>query len=216
MLAEEKIEVLLKELIKDSDPRTSKKIISLNKSLRRYVKAGGRDFRVATIARLTMQDNGPKEQSIRNKNKGGESFRKLINGWASIYPSSQSSNSSSIKINDDEIVNKINDPAVRGYFNIVLAERKKLLRENKLLKENLNVVYDNRNTIVVDDNIDKVETITDYILDDIEIEALNHSISSELMVKMGWSHDELGRVKMGNVRIYKPGYISAIKKILKS
>jgi hypothetical protein len=49
-----------------------------------------------------------------------------------------------------------------------------------------------------------------------EREALEHSISEATFRMMGWRTDETGRVKPrdGNGRIYKAGYVTAIKKIL--
>lgn len=199
------------ELMLDADPRTKKKLISLNRSIERYVKSGGRDFRIATISKITLQDEGPKEQSIRNKGKGGSMFRQLIDSWASIY--SKKTSPSKINIEENDFVRRIDDPAIRGYVNIILAEKKKLIRENRLLKKNANIIFDKRVFKGVEDG----SAINDnsFKLDSFELDALEHAISKDFFEKMNWISDDIGRVKAGSLKIYKPGYLTAINKVLK-
>jgi hypothetical protein len=54
------------------------------------------------------------------------------------------------------------------------------------------------------------------ILNDMEREALEDAISEKQFQKRGWQPFDNGRVKDENGRhLFKPGYITAIKKIIK-
>ena len=67
--------------------------------------------------------------------------------------------------------------------------------------------------------LDKIKQVS--LLNEIEKEALEHAISSELFSQEGWREERLGRVdtisdsNKGSRTIYKAGYMIAIRRILK-
>jgi hypothetical protein len=100
---------------------------------------------------------------------------------------------------------------------MLIAENKKLKRENSLIKEQTTLTIDMRPTkdsnILNNQNV--VVVSASYDLTDTELTALRDAISDEFMNHMGWTSDKYGRVKEKGIQVYKTGYVSAIRKVLK-
>ena len=52
-------------------------------------------------------------------------------------------------------------------------------------------------------------------LTDTELKALREAISDDFMKDRGWTVDDYERVKEKSIQVYKPRYVTVIKKVLK-
>lgn len=199
-----------------SDTRRIKSLSILHTTLQEYVETGGDNFSIRVIAKLSEENGGPKEQSIRNKT--GEPFKMLISSWENYArkkvdrkpkPSElrvKANGSPSAK----DILKFIEDPALRSMIGIVFSERDLYLRENKLLKNATEIVLDKRAIINSNEN-HVANKLTNY-----ELDAIKSAISDDFFKRQGWTSDDDGRVFSGRTRIYGAGYTTALRKILSS
>lgn len=112
------------------------------------------------------------------------------------------------------LIDKIENPALRSMMAGILAENRQMRREITLLKAEGNRVIDMRPR-----SAEPGETVgilpASTGLYPSEIDALRHAVSDRVLKDEGWTTDAEGRVinEVGRV-VYKPGYVSAIRKIL--
>jgi hypothetical protein len=207
---------LLEQLLAASGTRKRNSLNVIHAVCEEQKDAGNDDFSIATIAKKSAKRGGPKEQSIRNA--AGIDYRTLIACWAEY---SNGSTKRPTKTPDDpynKLLQGIQDPAIRAVWSAVLAENKKLRGQVNLLKSNANIVIDQR---PVNKESEKLGQTTEFLpsvssrLTPSEIDALKYSISPEFLNDQGWSSQENGRVVSSKGRaIYKPGYITAIQKVI--
>ncbi len=185
--------------------------------LERHAESGNCDFSIATIGRLVSDAGGPSVQALRNS--GGLEYRRLIEAWAVSQgttlkkPSSKKQNQ--IPSQDEDILKRIDDAALRAVVGSIIAERNRLKNEIRTLKSQTILTIDRRpaNHIVSNASQPLAET---NLLSELEQEALKHAISDKLLKNRGWRMFDNGRIKDENNRhLYKPGYVSAIEKLLK-
>lgn len=128
-------------------------------------------------------------------------------------------------VSSEFITRNIHDIATRIVVEKIVKERDMLRNEVNILKSQTKIVIDRRvNKNLNEYNISNIDEITVAVspslnLNPIEREALEHSISPDLWINEGWQEEKLGRVvkKINSHRsrtIFKPGFVSAIKKIL--
>ena len=112
----------------------------------------------------------------------------------------------------------IPDAAVRALVGSFLAENRKLKAENMLLKTQANVVIDRRpvSPLSASPSSAGVQVLPPLsTLMPLEVDALCHAISDDLMKNMGWTVDaKTGRVSKGVHAIFRAGFVTAIKKVL--
>ena len=99
---------------------------------------------------------------------------------------------------------------------MLIAENKKLKNENSLLKQQTTLTIDMRKSTDEVLGIGQTAVLVSplYNLSEMEITALRAAISDDFMNHRGWTVDEYGRVKEKGILVYRPGYVSAIKKVL--
>lgn len=186
----------------------------INEACRKQSESDVKDFSIGTIAKLISDNGGPSEQTLRNK--AANDYRALIKQWAE-YSKSSTKKPKKERVSDtnDEILSKITDPTARALVGIIMAENKKLKSENSLLKQQTTLTIDMREhkNVATDQNV--VLVSASYDLTEMELTALRDAISDELMKYHGWTVDDYGRVKEKGIQVYKPGYVNAIKKVLK-
>lgn len=216
------INVILEDLKLNKVKRTRESLDKLNNLLEAHFNAGQKNYSIATIGRLSKADNGISTVSIRNKT--GEHFRLLIDAWATkanttmkkpLVPQSRLRETPS----NMDLLRRLDDPALRAVFGQVIAERNKLRVENRILKQNMEVVVDIRpNQLVQAKQVNEGVTILsalDSLLLPSEIEALEDAIHEQKMTQRGWTVSKYGAVKDEYERpIFKNGFVLAIKKIL--
>ena len=207
---------LFAQLYENASTRKKRTLKLIHETCRKQSESNIKDFSIGTIARLIADNGGPSEQGLRNKN--GQDYRALINTWAK-YSNVSTKKPKTAKTSgiNDEILANVSDPTTRALVGILMAENKKLKRENSLLKQQTTLTIDmrkpkdknigvNQNTVLLPSSHDLTE---------MELNALRDAISDEFMQHRGWTVDKYGRVKEKGIQVYKPGYVNAIKKVLK-
>lgn len=186
--------------------------------LEQQIENGQRDFSIATIGRLSADAHGPSPQAIRNK--GGADYRRIIEVWAIAHNATTKKplprgSRGMIPKRDEDILKLIEDPALRAVVGAIIAERNRFRKELRVLKSQTELTIDRRPEIRgIVPTVEMFPSLSE-LLNDIEREALRNSISEKLLEERGWKTFDNGRVKDQNNRhLYKPGYVTAIQKIL--
>lgn len=210
-------ENILADLKASASTRKRKTLDLLNSVLTKQTKSGVKDFSLATIGRLSAAAGGPTAQSIRNK--GGWDYRRLIEAWAASQGTTTKkppspTNRHQIPRRDEDILKRIEEPALRNTVGSIIAERNRYKSEMRDLQEEIKVTVDRRPARP--QPAAEFLPSLDRILTDMEREALEEAISEETFAQRGWHAQPNGRVKDENGRpLYKPGYVTAIQKVLK-
>lgn len=178
--------------------RSLRSLEAIHEVCREHREAGAFDFKAATIARLGAGRGVPSEQTI--KNKTGEPYRALIKAWQECVP-----NKPKPSRKRDDWLADISDPRIRFLVEDLVARNRKLEQQIAILRK-AEFTIDLRETA-------EVNNLPEFI--DSEIDALKKAISTELFDKMRWESDSRGRVTDAKgSRIYGPGYVTAIEKML--
>lgn len=208
----------LADLKAGASPRKRKTLDLLNTVLDKQAKSGVRDFSIATIGRLSAAAGGPTAQSIRNR--GGKDYRRLIEAWAASQGTTPKkplspTNRQQIPRRDEDMLKRIADPALRAVVGNLIAERNRYKSQVRLLQEKNDAIMDRRSARHTSPGAVEVLPSLEGLLTDMEREALEEAISDNMLQQRGWSAQDNGRIKDEHGRpLYKPGYVTAIKKIL--
>ena len=203
---------LLDQLKTTATPRKQKTLDLIHEVCREQYERGSKDFSVATIARIASDRGGPSKGAIHNAT--GDDYKGLIKAWAE-HTGGVTRKVRQVSANPyAALIEKIENPALRSMMNGILAENRQMRREITLLKAEGNRVIDMR-----PQSKEPRETVqilpASHGLYPTEIEALRHAVSDRLLEDEGWTTDSEGRVVTETGRaLYKPGYVSAIRKIL--
>lgn len=216
------IDVILADLKDDKVPRTQKNLDKLNDILRAYAESGQRDFSITQMGRVSAAEGGPGYEALRaTKNNH---YRTLIKAWAAKCktstkkPLSNTSRSKSIP-QDNKLLERIPDPAVRALFGQIIAERNRYRKEVNLLKQHANITIDKRPVRQFDSSAEpSVEVLPSLsgILTESEKKALAYAISDECMEKHDWQTTQAGQVKdmEYNTEIFPRGFVTGLRKLL--
>ncbi len=216
------INVILDDLKTGKTSRTQESLDKLNALLETRFNAGEKDYSIATIGRVSKAQGGVGTVSIRNKT--GEHFRLLIDAWATKanttmkkppLPQSRKLDTPS----DMDLLKRLDDPAMRAVFGQIIAEKNKLKAENRILKQNAEVVVDMRpnqftHAEQVHQDVEVLPSL-DSVLLQADIEALEDAINEDKMAQRGWTVSKYGAVKDEDGRpLFKNGFVLAIQKVL--
>lgn len=216
------IDIILTDLKDDKVPRTQKNLDKLNDILKAYIESGQRDFSIAQMGRVSAAGGGPGYEALRaTKNKH---YRTLIEAWAAKCktttkkPLSPTSRSKSVP-QDNKLLERITDPAVRALFGQIIAERNRYRKEVNLLKQHANITIDKRPVRQFDASAEpSVEVLPSLsgILTESEKKALAYAISDECMEKHNWQTTQAGQVKdmEYNIEIFPRGFATGLRKLL--
>lgn len=216
------IDIILADLKDDKVPRTQKNLDKLNDILKAYIESGQRDFSIAQMGRVSAAGGGPGYEALRaTKNKH---YRTLIEAWAAKCktttkkPLSPTSRSKSVP-QDNKLLERIPDPAVRALFGQIIAERNRYRKEVNLLKQHANITIDKRPVRQFDASAKpSVEVLPSLsgILTESEKKALAYAISDECMEKHNWQISQAGQVKdmEYNTEIFPRGFATGLRKLL--
>ncbi|WP_180177179.1 gamma-mobile-trio protein GmtX [Acinetobacter sp. YH12039] len=216
------INLILENLKFGKSQRTQDSLDKLNILLETRFNAKEKDYSIATIGRTSKANGGISEVSIRNKT--GEHFRILIEAWATKAntsmkkPPAPHSRKNEIPT-DMELLKKLDDAVMRVVFGQIIAERNKLKAENRILKQNTEVVVDMRpmQNISSDQAHQGIQVLSalDNLLLPSEVDALKDAIDENKISQLGWTVSEYGAVKDEYERpLFKSGFVLAIQKIL--
>lgn len=215
-------EVIFEDLLSKANAQQKKSLTVLNGVLAEHYKAGEKNFSIAEIARLSVAKGGPSTSTIRNKT--GLCFRQLIEAWAAKAgmlmkkPINPRLKSNSVP-KDNELLHRIDDPALRGVFGMIIAERNRYRNELNTLKGQSDFVIDLRPMKLpptAQTNQEGVQVFPSLrgILNESEVEALQAAVDESFFEKQGWTVGKAGQVRGEFGPLYKHGYVHAIKKIL--
>lgn len=216
------IDVILADLKEGKVPRTQKNLDKLNDILKVYTESGQRDFSITQMGRISVAEGGPGYEALRaTKNKH---YRTLIEAWAAKCrtttkkPLSPTSRSKSIP-QDNRLLERIPDVAVRALFGQIIAERNRYRNEVNLLKHHANITIDKRPVRYFDANTEpSVQVLPSLagILLETEKKALAYAISDECMEKHNWQITQAGQVKEMeyNTEIFPRGFVTGLRKVL--
>lgn len=203
---------LLDQLKKTASPRKQQTLELIYDICREQYERGSKDFSVATIARIAADRGGPSKGTIHNKT--GDDYKGLIKAWAE-HTGGVTRKVRQVSENPyAELINKIENPALRSMMAGILAENRQMRREITLLKAEGNRVIDMRPSRDAPREAIQILPASTGLYPT-EIEALRHAVSDRLLKDEGWTCDAEGRVfnEAGRV-IFKAGYVSAIRKII--
>lgn len=197
---------------------------TLNETLRSYCKRGGRDFSITTIGRVSAEDGGVGYESIRAT--ANAHYRRLIEAWAAKAnttikkPLSAQSRSRRVP-QDQQLLERIPDPALRVLFGQIIAERNRYRNEINILKNHAEVVIDKRPTRYFNAEAESssVELLPSLkgIASDNEIKALQFAISDECVDRHGWKVTQAGQVKDEHgEEVFPRGFMTGLRKLLGS
>jgi hypothetical protein len=187
-------------------------------------RVGGKDFSLKTIGDEVESRGGPKAKTLWNPQSAD--YRKLIEAWQAFCGGSMLRETAKSGAADSLLV-QIPDPATRIIVGQALKERNELRAQLNLLKGNTRLTIDRRPS----DNVHRteqshdgsvtVEILTNLKLNPLEREALEHALSAEFWNSEGWLEEKNGRLvkQLGQGRtrtVFKPGFTSAIRKLLSS
>lgn len=216
------VNTILEDLKSDKSQRTRDSLDKLNALLEAHFNAGKKDYSIATIGRISEAHGGVGTVSIRNKT--GKHFRLLIDAWATKAnttmkkPLAPQSKQRGIP-RDMDLLQRLDDPALRAVFGQIIAERNKLKRENHILKNNAEINIDIRpNQVIhaeqVHQGVAVLPALNGLLLPS-EIEALEDAINEQKIIQRGWTVSKYGAVKDEHERpLFKNGFVIAIKKVL--
>lgn len=216
------IDVILADLKDGKVPRTQKNLDILNAILEAYTKEGQRDFSITQIGRISASQGGPAYEALRATRN--THYRSLIEAWAAKSktntkkPLSPTSRSKSVP-QDNKLLERIPDAAVRALFGQIIAERNRYLKEVNLLKQHANIVIDKRPVRQFDTSADPVIEVLPSltgILTESEKKALAYAVSDECMESHNWQITQAGQVKNMeyNTEIFPRGFVTGLRKVL--
>lgn len=215
-------DALLEDLKTNKSQRTKNSLDKLSILLESRFKEGFKDYSIASIGRASEEAGNIGTVSIRNKS--GEHYRLLIDAWATKAnttmkkPPVPHSRKNDIP-SDMDLLKRIGDPALRAVFGQIIAEKNKLKAENRILKQNTEVIVDMRpNQVVhteqVKQGVQVLPSLSGLLLN-AEIEALEKAIDEDDIVKKGWTVSNHGAIKDEYGRpLFNVGFVPAIKKVL--
>lgn len=207
---------VLAALKSEATARTQRSLDLINAICAEQHAKGGRDFSVITVGRISAERGGPSAQPIRNKS--GEHYRTLLAAWAAFTEGH--TRKPAVRAEPgvaDDVLEMISDASVRAVVGVLIAEGRKLKAENTLLKGQAQVVVDRRPqlaTAAQSAAVVEVLPALDALLPS-EIDALRHAVSPDFLEQMGWTlNAKNGRISKGTQPIFRPGFGTAIKKVL--
>ena len=210
-------ELVLDALKSKATARTQRSLDVIHAIFAEQQAKGSVDFSIVTIGRISAERGGPSAQPIRNKT--GEHYRTLIGAWAAFADGHTRKPAARAEAGvAEDVLNMIDDASVRAVVGVLIAEGRKLKAENTLLKGQAQVVIDRRPVGAgsAPPTVVQVLTAVDTLLPS-EVDALRHALSPEHLEQMGWKLNEKnGRITKGATSIFRPGFGTAIKKVIEA
>ncbi|MFM0496616.1 gamma-mobile-trio protein GmtX [Paraburkholderia caledonica] len=187
---------------------------------------GSKDFSLKSIGEAVEARGGIKVKALWNPQSAD--YRKLIEAWQAFAGGSPRLRELE-KVNAaDALTRTISDPATRIIVEKLIRERNALRAEVNILKSQTTLTIDRRPSVATKspltttDSGTTVEIPPGPTLNKLEREALEHAVSKELWDDEGWKEEKHGRVVRAagpnglSRTIFKPGFLTAIRRILDS
>lgn len=213
------IDVILEDLKEGKSTKTKASLDKLNTLLESRFKNGEKDYSIASIGRSSKESGGVGTVSIRNKS--GEHYRRLIDAWATKAnttmkkpPVAHSRLNATPK--DEELLQRLDDPALRAIFGQIIAQKKRLESENRILKNQAEVIVDMRpnKQPAQSNNVEIMPSMIGLLLDT-ELDALKDAVDENSLARKGLTKTSTGAIKDSDGQtLFKVGFANAIKKLL--
>lgn len=208
------------ETLKDNKTaKTQASLDKLGQTLKDYYESGARDFSVTTIGRVSEENGGVGYQSIRAT--ANKHYRDLIEAWAvkaqtttkkpRVGPAKKTGQ-------DYQLLERIDDTAVRALFGQIIRERDRYKSEANMLKSQTKIIIDKRPTAFTESRPEgSVELLPSLkgVCSDNEIKALRTVCTEEWLERLEFHANPLGQVKDEyGMEILPRGFLTGLKKIL--
>ena len=213
------IDVILTDLKEGKTPKTQASLDKLNALLAARFEAGEKDYSIASIGKASKELGGIGTVSIRNKS--GDHYRRLIDAWATKANTTMKKppvahSRANYTPKDEELLQRLDDPALRAIFGQIIAQKKRLEAENRILKNQAEVIVDMRpNKQSIQTNaVEVIPPLTGLLLET-ELDALKDAINEDTLARKGLTKTPTGAIKDENGQtLFKVGFANAIEKIL--
>jgi hypothetical protein len=170
-----------------------------------HYKAGFRDFSIASIGRKA-EDAGLFSSKILY-NKSSQLYKDLIKVWAAYAGPPVSIPPKNFE--NYEYLKKIQDHAVRMIVQSLIAERNRYKTQLNMLKHETPGVV-----VTQGAQAGTMAVMLETELTQSERDALASAISRDFLVDQGWVEGTRGEIKVNKSLLFKPGFTTAIRKIL--
>jgi hypothetical protein len=181
---------------------------------------GSRDFSLATVGRMSEARHGMSRNALYNK--ASEDFRTLIAAWSALTGEPAKKQPLPLKpLAEEDLLRRIDDPALRSLLGGIVAERNRLRGEVNLLKRNASIVIDRR-TLPGHAHVTSEGKVLQVLsplakLTESEVCALRKAISQEFLDQEGWREGPHGEIVNAKGRtLFDIGFANAVRKFLAS
>jgi hypothetical protein len=209
---------VLKTLKEGARPQKQRNLDVVHEVCAELHRLGSRDFSLATVGRLSEQRNGVSKGALYNK--ASADFRTLIQAWAAHGGDAQPKFRGPRKpIAEEDLLHRIDDPALRALIGVLAAERNRLRAELNTLRSHANIVIDRRvlpGEVKAAQNGQTVQVLTPTEgLLPLEREALEKAISPKFLEQEGWREGQDGEIRNAKGRkLFEVGFATAIRKLI--
>lgn len=199
-------------------PQKQRNLDIINAICRELHGLGSRDFSLATVGRMSEACHGMSRNALYNK--ASEDFRTLIAAWSTFAgepPKKQPSPPNPLA--EENLLRRIDDPALRSLLGGIVAQRNRLRGEVNLLKANANVVIDRR-TLPGHTHVTQEGRVMQVLsplaqLTETETAALRKAISPDFLRQEGWREGQHGEIVNAKGRVLLDiGFANAVRKLL--
>lgn len=209
---------ILKRLKEGARPQKQRSLEVIHEVCAELRRLGSRDFSLATVGRMSEQRNGVSKAALYNK--ASADFRTLIQTWAAYAEDAKPKFPGPGKpFAEDDLLQRIGDPALRALMGSILAERNRLRAGLNTLRSHANIVIDRRVLpgevkAAPDGQIVQVLTMTEGLLP-LERESLEKAISPKFLEQEGWCEGRDGEIRNAKGRkLFEVGFATAIRKLI--
>jgi hypothetical protein len=155
-------------------------------------------------------------------NKASADFRTLIQAWATYAGEAKQKIPSPAKpLAEEDLLHRIEDPALRALIGIMVAERNRLRAGINTLRSQANIVIDRRvlpGDVKATPNGQILQVLTSVEgLLPLEREALQKAVSPKFLEQEGWCEGPDGEIRNAKGRkLFEVVYATAIRKLISS
>jgi hypothetical protein len=181
-------------------------------------RLGSNDFSIASIGRMAAQRGGPAFRTLYNPQS--EHFRTLIKAWSDFTGDVRGkSQPVTTPLAEEDLLRKIEDPALRALIRVIVAERNHLRADLNTLRANSTITLDMRPLpgevrIGEGGDVTQVCTTKHRLLPHQRI-ALERAIAPKFLAQEGWSEGEHGEIlNAKGRRLFEKGFVTAVRLIL--
>lgn len=185
-------------------------------------RLGVTDFSLNSVGQAIEARGGLKSKALWNPTS--KDYRELIQAWDAYAGQPKRAEKAETSGRYDDLLRNITDPASRIVIEKIIRERDTYKSERDIAKNHANLIIDKRPLASTSGAKEAVGGMTLEVkvgpgLNEIELEALHHAVSAELLRAEGWKEEKLGRIvkDLGDGRsrtVFKAGFLTALRKVI--